>query len=109
MLPVAHPARPRRRLLAAALLGVAALLSALFAMTDRSQAALPGATGFGVGTGGASQGEDAPPPGCAMQDEVSPPQGRCSDLIRDAGAHWIRIDINWAQVQRRGPSSYDWE
>jgi len=59
MLPVAHPARPRRRLLAAALLVVAALLSALFAMTDRSQAALPGATGFGVATGGAIQDEDA--------------------------------------------------
>jgi hypothetical protein len=96
MLPAAHPARPLRRLLPAALLVAAALLSAQFAMTDSSQAALPGATGFGVATGG------------GIQDEDATTQARDLDLIRDVGAKWIRIDINWAQIQRHGPSSYDW-
>ena len=75
MLPAAHPARPLRRLLPAALLVAAALLSAQFAMTDSSQAALPGATGFGVATGG------------GIQDEDATTQARDLDLIRDVGAN----------------------
>jgi hypothetical protein len=29
-------------------------------------------------------------------------------LDRTLGAKWIRIDINWAQVQEQGPTSYYW-
>lgn len=38
----------------------------------------------------------------------------CPDLTRDvatdvrAGARWLRIDINWAEIQNGGPSHYDW-
>ena len=29
-------------------------------------------------------------------------------VVDASGAGWLRIDINWAMVQRDGPSSYDW-
>jgi hypothetical protein len=28
--------------------------------------------------------------------------------VTAAGAGWVRLDINWAVVQRRGPRQYDW-
>lgn len=30
------------------------------------------------------------------------------DTYRKGGAEWIRFDINWELIQRRGPTSYDW-
>ena len=33
---------------------------------------------------------------------------RYFDSLAAVGAGWIRLDINWAVIQRRGPSSYDW-
>ena len=30
------------------------------------------------------------------------------DLIAAAGAGWVRVDINWAQIQAGGPASYEW-
>jgi polysaccharide biosynthesis protein PslG len=51
---------------------------------------------FGLAAGGGLQNEDA-----AML---------ASDLDADqaAGVKWLRIDINWAQIQADGPASYDW-
>ena len=94
-MPTAPPTLPTPRVLLPALLVLAALIS-LFAATDRSEGSLPGAGGFGIATGGAIQSENATT------------LARDLDLIRDAGAKWVRIDINWAQIQSRGPSSYDW-
>jgi hypothetical protein len=51
---------------------------------------------FGIAAGGRIQAED------------------CPDLARDvgndvrAGARWLRIDINWAEIQNDGPLKYDW-
>ncbi len=33
---------------------------------------------------------------------------RDMDAIAASGAGWLRIDINWAVIQRQGPTSYDW-
>jgi polysaccharide biosynthesis protein PslG len=30
------------------------------------------------------------------------------DAMRASGARWIRMDINWAVIQRDGPASFDW-
>ena len=66
-------------------------------VTDRSEAAVTGADGFGIAAGGALQNED---PATLARD---------LDAIRDLGSKWIRIDINWAQIQSGGPSSYNWD
>jgi hypothetical protein len=55
-----------------------------------------GADVFGVSTGGAIQNEDATT------------LGRDLDLMAGTHTHWVRVDINWAQIQNGGPSSYDW-
>jgi hypothetical protein len=51
---------------------------------------------FGFATGGSIQNEDATTLG--------------SDLDALASTHttWVRFDINWAQIQGGGPSSYAW-
>ena len=51
---------------------------------------------FGISTGGAIQGEDPTT------------LGRDLDAMQAAGSRWVRIDINWANVQAGGPSSYNW-
>ena len=51
---------------------------------------------FGVATGGAIQNED------------STTLGRDLDSIAGTHTHWVRVDINWAQVQGGGSSSYNW-
>src|SRR5947209_5495683 len=53
-----------------------------------------GAGMFGVAAGG------------ALQNEGSSTLGR--DLAADAGAgaRWVRVDINWAQIQNGGASSF---
>jgi hypothetical protein len=52
---------------------------------------------FGVATGSTLQNEDGSP---AMAQDLN--------LDKGAGAEWIRIDINWAQIQAGGPNSYNW-
>jgi hypothetical protein len=55
-----------------------------------------GAMLFGIAAGGAVQSEGA----AAQALDLS--------IDQAAGARWLRIDINWAQVQASGPASYDW-
>ena len=55
-----------------------------------------GADVFGVSTGGAIQNEDATT------------LGRDLDGIAGTRTRWVRVDINWAQIQGGGPSSYYW-
>jgi hypothetical protein len=97
MLPAA-PASPTLRpqsLLRPALVVIIAVVS-LLAMTSRSEAAPSGAEAFGIATGGTIQSEDPAT------------LGKDLDAIGNLGAKWVRVDINWAQIQSRGPSSYDW-
>jgi hypothetical protein len=83
-------------------LGGWSLVAASFCMlaaATHARAAVPNSFGpemFGISTGGAIQNEDAAT------------LARDLDVIAEAGARWVRIDINWAQIQSRGPSSYDW-
>jgi hypothetical protein len=51
---------------------------------------------FGISAGGTIQSENAKT------------LGRDLDAIKTVGARWVRIDINWAQIQADGPSSYNW-
>ena len=53
---------------------------------------------FGIATGSTLQNE-APTPALLRRD--------LSD-DRSAGARWIRLDINWAQIQMHGPNTYLW-
>src|SRR5229473_1928969 len=55
-----------------------------------------GADVFGVSTGGAIQNED------------STTLGRDLDSIAGTHSHWVRVDINWDQIQAGGSSSYNW-
>ena len=55
-----------------------------------------GASEIGIAAGGAIQSDD---PATLTQD---------LNLDQTAGAKWIRVDINWAQIQAAGPSSYNW-
>ncbi len=61
----------------------------------------PGANSFGAGMFGIAAG------GTLQSDD---PVTLTRDLNMDAasGARWIRVDINWAQIQQGGRSSYDW-
>lgn len=90
------PSRTPRRLAALALAAAAVVLSPL-AQHSRSEAAVSRADAFGIAPGGALQGED---PATFARD---------LDSISDLGARWLRVDINWAQIQHSGPSSYHWE
>jgi hypothetical protein len=40
--------------------------------------------------------------------QVESQHNMSSDLsdYHEAGAHWLRIDINWASIQAAGPSSF---
>jgi hypothetical protein len=51
---------------------------------------------FGLSTGGTIQNEDATT------------LGRDLDSMAGTHTHWVRVDINWAQIQNGGPSSYYW-
>jgi hypothetical protein len=55
-----------------------------------------GADVFGLSTGGAIQNED------------SATLARDLDTIAGTHTHWVRVDINWDQIQSGGPSSYNW-
>lgn len=47
-------------------------------------------------------------PGGAIQNLDSTTLARDLDALQTAGSKWLRVDINWAQIQRGGPTSYDW-
>jgi hypothetical protein len=46
--------------------------------------------------------------GGAIQNETSTDLNNDLNIDQSTGASWVRIDINWAQIQNGGPSSYDW-
>jgi hypothetical protein len=46
--------------------------------------------------------------GGSLQNEDATTQARDLSLDTAAGARWIRLDINWAQIQNGGPASYNW-
>jgi hypothetical protein len=48
--------------------------------------------------------------GSTLQNEATTPAVLNRDLHDDhsAGARWIRLDINWAQIQMHGPGTYLW-
>jgi polysaccharide biosynthesis protein PslG len=52
---------------------------------------------FGIAAGGTIQNDD---PATMARD---------LDAVQSVGSRWVRIDINWAQIQAQGPSSYNWE
>ena len=76
----------------------AAVLAALafFAAAAPAQVRAAGPESFGIAVGGAIQNEDA----LTLAKDL--------DAIRDVGSKWIRIDINWSQIQAGGPASYEW-
>jgi hypothetical protein len=51
---------------------------------------------FAVAAGGALQNEDS----TTLANDLNADQS--------AGSRWLRTDINWAQIQANGPSSYNW-
>lgn len=59
-----------------------------------------------------SKGSTAAPAGFSVgggfQDEAASDMKRDLDSMQGAGAHWIRMDVNWAVIQAQGPSSYNW-
>jgi polysaccharide biosynthesis protein PslG len=56
-----------------------------------------GARMFGISAGG------------AIQDSGARALTRELDALERAGSRWLRVDINWAQIQRGGRTSYDWD
>ena len=69
---------------------------AVIAPTTTSVANTFGQQMFGIAAGG------------NLQNETS--TQLATDLTADAavGSKWLRIDINWAQIQAGGPTSYNW-
>jgi hypothetical protein len=51
---------------------------------------------FGIATGG------------SVQNLSSTDLARYLDGVKNAGAKWLRFDINWSVIQSGGPSSYNW-
>jgi hypothetical protein len=60
------------------------------------------ANSFGSDMFGVSVGGD-------LQSQDPATLGRDLDAIQRVGSRWLRIDINWAQIQAGGPSSYEWD
>ena len=52
---------------------------------------------FGFSTGGTIQNQDPQ----TMERDL--------DAIARAGSRWVRIDVNWDQIQGRGAASYNWD
>jgi hypothetical protein len=55
-----------------------------------------GSSLFGIAAGGGIQAE----PPAQMRSDVS--------TYHEAGARWLRLDINWAAIQPSGPHRFDW-
>jgi polysaccharide biosynthesis protein PslG len=82
----------------AALAGIAIFASTLLAHPATAAGANSfGQKMFGISTGG------------AIQDQDAATIARDLDVIARAGSRWVRIDINWDQIQAYGPVSYDWD
>ena len=47
-------------------------------------------------------------PGGAIQNQDATTLARDLDTMQSAGSKWLRVDINWAQIQSGGPTSYNW-
>jgi hypothetical protein len=102
---VAHPKHSAARW---TMNGVASATSAHAAKSSRGSKRTRGVTAskrgansfgrgiFGIAGGGALQNEDA----AALSHDLN--------MDSAAGARWLRVDINWAQIQDGGPSSYNW-
>jgi len=76
---------------------VAAIAAAMLALPAAASAANSmGQDIYGISAGGALQNEDATT------------LARDLDAMQAVGARWVRVDINWAQIQSGGPSSYSW-
>jgi hypothetical protein len=76
---------------------LAALISiSLVGPTTASGANSFGLDVFGISTGG------------TIQNQSARKVARDLDVIKEVGSRWVRIDINWAQIQAAGPTSYDW-
>jgi hypothetical protein len=43
-----------------------------------------------------------------FQNQAAPDVQRDLNAMQATGAGWVRMDINWAVIQRDGPGSYDW-
>jgi hypothetical protein len=69
----------------------------------RHRSSLALRNGFGQGLFGIATGS-------TLQNEAPTPALLRRDLGADraAGARWIRLDINWAQIQMHGPNTYLW-
>jgi hypothetical protein len=46
--------------------------------------------------------------GGSLQNDDSTLLSKDLDLDQRAGSKWLRIDINWAQIQSAGPNTYNW-
>jgi hypothetical protein len=55
-----------------------------------------GSAMFGISTGG------------TIQNQNSKTVDRDLTSVRNVGSKWVRIDINWDQIQAQGPTSYNW-
>jgi hypothetical protein len=91
------PSFPRLGLVRPLRLLVASVLVSLLALSVSATAS--GATGpdaFGVSVGG------------DIQSEAAATRDRELDAIAAMGARWVRVDVNWAQIQSGGPSSFNW-
>jgi polysaccharide biosynthesis protein PslG len=87
--------RNRRRVVVGA--AAATLTSVSLAVPAAAPAANSLGQGmFGISTGGVIQSQDPE----TMQRDL--------DEFARAGSRWVRIDINWDQIQAQGPASYDW-
>jgi polysaccharide biosynthesis protein PslG len=82
------------------ILGGIAALAALVALGAPAPATASASSAPGPGMFGISPGGD-------IQDSAR--LRRDLDTLERAGARWLRVDINWAQIQRGGRNSYDWE
>ena len=84
--------------LPAALAALTVIGSVSLAVPATAAGANPlGSEMFGISTGGSIQNEDTQ----TMERDL--------DEIARTGSRWIRIDINWAQIQAQGPTSYSWD
>jgi polysaccharide biosynthesis protein PslG len=78
------------------LAAICAMVVSLMASTSASAANPYGPEIFGIATGG------------DIQDEDPATLARDLDLVQATGSRWVRVDINWSQIQAKGPSSYEW-
>lgn len=94
MSPRTHPRALACLLRSSLATGLIVFASLCFA---NSASASFSADSFGISAGGALQNEDPAT------------LGRDLDAMKAAGSKWLRVDINWAQIQSAGQTSYAWD